>query len=206
MVSSILSYGIGTLIDKPEPSRDTVHVRVDREVRSTEREEQHARGGLRADSCERDEQIPERLRAHADQRVVVERDPTVSQLAEDPADAHRFGGTEAAAIDRLRERRQRRVRDVIPRWKARPQVRVGAVTVRVARVLRQHSEDQLVERRKTPRRRRRAVDLSQAKRDRAKTTPHPVSIGNGSRERSPRRSDPDSSMTSRSPSRHSPRP
>ena len=99
----------------------------------------------------------------------------VAQRAKDPADADRLRRSEPAAADRARDGRQWRISHLVPGREARTQIGICAVAVRVAGVLRQHREDELVQGREAARRRRRAIDLAQTERDGAKTSPHPTS-------------------------------
>src|SRR5207245_6439411 len=96
---------VGLIGHQPQPARYAMHVRVDGEVRTTEREEQHARRGLRADAAQTDEQVPERGRTHASEGTVVERDAALAQRTQELPQADRLRRAEAATADGARDRR-----------------------------------------------------------------------------------------------------
>src|SRR5439155_24492995 len=81
------------------------------------------------------------------------------------ADAASHCRSETAMADRSGERRERRVGDVVPVREAPTEIGVGAVAVRVAGVLREHRQDELLERRQVSRWWRCAIRLSEATRD-----------------------------------------
>src|SRR5439155_547846 len=163
--------GVRPRRDEAEPPGDPVHVRVDREIRTVEGEEEDARRGLRPDPREPEELLPQLRVGHPGEGGLVQRDALIAHRAEHRADPHRLRWPETAASDRARDRRERCGGDVFPPRKTPPQVRVRAVAVRVARVLREDGEDELVEWRQMSRGGRIAVRLREPPRDREKTAP-----------------------------------
>jgi hypothetical protein len=113
--------------------------------------------------------------------MLVERDAAVADAPEHRADAHRLRRPETTAAYRTGERRQRRVSDLVPDAEASTEIRVRAIAVRVARVLRKNGEHELLERREVSRWWRYAIGASETTRDRAETPPVHSSerIGNG---------------------------
>src|SRR5438094_9914033 len=104
-----------------------MHMRIDREVRTVEREEQDARGGLRPDAGERYEQIPQRPRTHGRKRSLVECEAAPAKRPKDPADANGLRRSETTTVYRPRDRQQRRVRHVAHRREASAQIGIRAL-------------------------------------------------------------------------------
>jgi hypothetical protein len=148
-----------------QPDRDAVDVGVDREVRPIQREEQHARRGLRSHAREGDERLPEILIRHRRECTVVQRHAAVSDPAQHRADPHGLRRTETATTNGACERGQRSVGDLVPGREPPAKVGVRAVAVGIARVLREHRQDELLERREVARFWRRAVGAREAFRD-----------------------------------------
>ena len=178
---SLRRDSIGALRHEAEPDRDAMHVCVDRKVRTIEGEEEHARRGLRTDTGQREERVPELLIGHIRERALVERNAALADPTEHRPDAHGLRRSETAATNRAGDRGQRRVGNLVPSAKPSSEIRIRAIAVRVAGVLRQNREDELLERRKVSSWWRYAIGARETTRDRAKTAPVHSSerIGNG---------------------------
>ena len=172
---------VGPRRHETEPDRDAMYVRVDREVQTIKGEEEHARRGLRTDAGQGEERVPEILIGHVRERALVEGNTALADPTEHRADSHGLRRPETAATDRAGERGQRRVGDLVPAAEPPPEIRIRAIAIRVACVLRQNREDELFERRKVSRWWRNPVGPSEATRDRTETPPVHSSepIGNG---------------------------
>src|SRR5205823_2794802 len=74
--------GIGPWRHEAKPDRDTVNVRIDRKERTIEREEEHARGGLRPYAGQRDQRVPELGVRHGHERAFIERHTALPYTAQ----------------------------------------------------------------------------------------------------------------------------
>ena len=163
--------GISARRYQAKPDRDAMHVRVHRKERPIEREEEHARRGLRPDAGKSHERLPESRIGHVRERTVIERHAALPDAAQHRTNADSLRRSESATTNRARERRKWRVGDLIPVSEAATQIRIRAVPVGVAGVLREHREDELFERREVSGWWRCAIRLRKATRDGAETPP-----------------------------------
>src|SRR6266511_2774390 len=91
-----LQRGLGrrggrSFADEPEADRDAVDVRIDGEMRPVEGEQKDARGGLRADARQTEQQLPELGVLELSQRArLVQRDPAAGERAEGRLDPRRL--------------------------------------------------------------------------------------------------------------------
>ncbi len=129
-----------------EAAGDAVDVRVDRQPRPAEAEEEHAGRRLRTDRRQRPQPFSRLHQRCLPEKVEVEAAAARLDLGQHRLQARRFRRRQATGTDRLLDRRDRRCQHRLPVGEALEQPREGAARVRVRRVLREQRQHQLAHR------------------------------------------------------------
>ena len=147
--------------DQAKPPRDAMDVRVHRQRRPAQREQQHAGGRFRANTIQRCQPALALFQRQLFQKIQVQLAAPLQNLAQRILDARRFDPAQPSRLDRLVQLIIGCVEHFFPGWVHGAQLRVGAAAVHVAGVLRKNRADQLVERVAAGRERQPAIGLDQ---------------------------------------------